>query len=704
MKRATLFVMAFLYFIGCKHYDNFTTYFNTYYNSQRLMKEAEDEFEYQEQKLKAQPKIVYPETKIQVANNIQQGPPPFMQEFIISQRQLQPVKIKLDSIIIKGSKILAYHSKSSFVEGSIFLMAKSYFYKNEWLPSQIKCSELIDKFPDGDLSPDAHLLFAENLLIQKKFYSGKIILSRTIDIAWQKGRYDILSEAFRLQAELALYEGDVEGAIRPYKQAIAQSDDNELNARWQFDLASIYYRLGQFDKALENYKKVRSFSPDYLSTFSSYYYEALCLIRLAKFDDGEKILEKLKEDSKWAEWKEYTYSGFMLSSLLKNDSTSFLKLEKYTDSAFKTTPPITIVYYEKGLIEYNKGNYNEARKYFARARNMKTPVTYASERMFNLLNNWEQKYRFTEPLLTRFNKGEEIGDTMRLFLSANLYELGRTFEQLGFKDSSLYYYKLAYEISPQNDTNTARYLYSYARIAAENNLFISDSLKDLLIDKYPRTEYGKEVLKEFGYTHYFLIDSTAETYLSGLQLLKNKEYSLGLEQLKRVYQLSPNHPLAPKSLYRVGVAYERELKQYDSAFVYYKKLLDEYPKSEYAKDVQLSVTYYLAVQSGQPIPDSLQTPVLPQRQLPPIKGYEILPQQNQLPEIDKQGQGDGNQFNPLDYFKDPSKIIKDAKNLFHPENLTPKVELPKNPLEEFKPKVDSSNTPKPDIEKLEPKK
>ncbi len=670
------------------------------------MKEAEDEFEYQEEKLKSQPKIVYPETKLQIVDSyFQQGPPPFMQEFIISPRKLQPVKVKLDSIIIKGSKILSYHSKSSFVEGSIYLMAKSYFYKNEWLPSQIKCSELIDKFPDGDLSPDAHLLFAENLLIQKKFYSGKTILSRTVDIAWQKGRYDILSEAFRLQAELALYENDIEDAIRPYKQAIAQSDDDELNASWQFDLASIYYRLGKFDKALENFKKVRSFSPNYLTTFSSYYYEALCYIRLGKYNEGEKILGELKEDGKWEEWKEYTYSGLMLSALIRNDSVEFRKLERFTDSTFKTTPPITVVYYEKGLIEYNKGNYNEARKYFARARNVKTPVYNTSDRMFTLLNNWEQKYKFAGPLLLRFKKGEEIGDTMRLFLAGNLYELGRTFEQLGFKDSSSYYFKLAYEVSPPNDTNTARYLYAYARITSEENLFVSDSLKELLIEKYPRTEYGKAVLKELGYTNYYLVDSTFEMYLSGLQLLKNKEYNFGLEQLKRVYVFNANHPITPKALYRIGVAYERELKQYDSAFVYYKKLLDEYPGSEYAKDVQLSVSYYLAVQSGQPIPDSLQTPVVPQRPTVPIKGYEIMPQQQQiLPDTEKQNKEGSNQFNPIDYFKDPSKIIKDAKDLFNPQSLTPKVELPKSPLDEFKPKTDSSNTPKPDVEKLEPKK
>ncbi|MFN3306184.1 MAG: tetratricopeptide repeat protein, partial [Candidatus Kapaibacteriota bacterium] len=249
------------------------------------MKESEDEFQYQESKLKVTPKVVVPNEYLQVVSDVSSGPPPFMQEFIISPLKLQPVKTKLDSIIIKGSKILSRKSKSNFVEGSIYLMAKSYYYKNEWLPSQIKCSELIDKFPDGDLSPDAHLLFAKNLLIQRKFHSGKLLLSRTVDIAWKKERYDILSEAFRLQAELALFENDISGAVKPYKQAIAQSDNNFYRSRWQLELATIHYRLGNWKDALFNFQKVRKFNPDYLTLYSSYYYEALCLIRIGNFTD-----------------------------------------------------------------------------------------------------------------------------------------------------------------------------------------------------------------------------------------------------------------------------------------------------------------------------------------------------------------------------------------------------------------------------------
>lgn len=47
------------------------------------MKESEDEFEYQDTKLKAQPKVVFPDEYLQPVEMTTSGPPPFMQEFII---------------------------------------------------------------------------------------------------------------------------------------------------------------------------------------------------------------------------------------------------------------------------------------------------------------------------------------------------------------------------------------------------------------------------------------------------------------------------------------------------------------------------------------------------------------------------------------------------------------------------------------------
>ncbi|HCN04843.1 MAG TPA: hypothetical protein DIS79_04420, partial [Bacteroidetes bacterium] len=192
---------------GCSWYDNQTTYFNTYYNANRIMTDVEDEFAYQDENKRTKPRVLVPAIEgveqDQSAGAKRQGTMDFLRAFIIDKTKLQPVATKVDSILIKGSKILANHPKSKYVEGSLFLMAKSYFYRQEWIPSQQKCVELAEQFADGEYSPDAHLLLAKNYLIQRKISQGKQALSRAVDVAWYRERWDILSEAFRIQAELA---------------------------------------------------------------------------------------------------------------------------------------------------------------------------------------------------------------------------------------------------------------------------------------------------------------------------------------------------------------------------------------------------------------------------------------------------------------------------------------------------------------------
>src|SRR5690606_41991858 len=109
-----------------------------------------------------------------------------------------------------------------YIDGPLFLMAKYYCYQCDWLPSQVKCQKLIDNFPHSDFSPAGHLCLAKNQFMQRKYSAGEKTLSRTVDIAWGQENYDVLSEAFRLQAELALYRGDLEEALKPYRRAIAQ--------------------------------------------------------------------------------------------------------------------------------------------------------------------------------------------------------------------------------------------------------------------------------------------------------------------------------------------------------------------------------------------------------------------------------------------------------------------------------------------------
>ena len=136
---------------GCAWYDNKITYFNTYYNMQRIRGEVLDEFDYQEELKRNRPRVLIPGMD---SLKLTSGPPKnstyqFLRALQIDRTKLQPVAQKVDSMLIKGSKVVGLHPKSEYVEGALFLMAEAYFFRSEWVPSQQKCIELIERYPDG---------------------------------------------------------------------------------------------------------------------------------------------------------------------------------------------------------------------------------------------------------------------------------------------------------------------------------------------------------------------------------------------------------------------------------------------------------------------------------------------------------------------------------------------------------------------------
>lgn len=695
VKYAMCVLFVALALSSCKQYENFTAYFNTYYNADRLMKEAEEEFEYQDEKKRVQPRIVVPEPKVKIEVPRTSGMPPFMQEFIVSRVKRQPVGVKLDSIIIKGSKILAHKPKSNYIQDVLYLMAKTYFYKEEWLPSQIKCSELIDKYPDGDLSPDAHFLLSLNLIIQQKYYAGKLMLSRTVDIAWQKKRYDILSDAFRIEAELALFQNDLPGALKPYLQAVAQSDDGLTKAKWQIELASLLFRLGMFERAEKEFAVALKYNPDYLGIFEANLFRAASMIRLGRIYEAEKILDKLDNDGKFTEWKAYVLAQRMQIARYNDDVPAMEQFERTSDSLYNVHPASSAFAFERGMDLYEKNEYSKARMYFARARAHRIPIYAQADQMYQLLNNWDTFTNRTFPTLQRINNKEEVFDTTLKLLSYDLFELGRVHTQLRNADSALYYYTLAANLSPSADTNTARYLYVWSYYLKDTDLRVSDSLLEVIVEKYPRTQFGREAMSKLGYTSAFLLDSLNELYSSGRDLMKHSEYNFAISQFNKIYHNYPNSKFAPRSLYNIGWMYEKPLQNPDSSFYYYSLLLEKYPNSEYAEDVKLSVLYLSAVKSGGEIPDSLKTPQAVKYEKKEVQKHDPNFNPN-LPESKEKSLKDMLKPKNLmqrakDMLNEPVKEIENLKNMDY-KDLMPvnpmapdSTNIEQKPIEESKP-------------------
>lgn len=678
---------------GCKRWDNFTTYFNTFYNQERLIKESENEFAYQKEAEANMPRVIVPDSSIIAASTGTSSPPPFMVEFIITQKQRQAVQTQVDSVIIKGSKILARHPNSDYIDKTLYLMAEAYFYKNEWLPSQIKCSELIDKFPDSEFGADALILYAKSLLIEKKFQQAEVMLSRTIDLAWAKQRYDILTQAFRLLAEMKLYNNELEEAIKPYKQAIVQCDDKKQKARWQLDLALLLYKVQKFERANREFDNVFEYSPDYITYYEAKLYKANTLAYLGNYDEADAILKKLERDGKFEEWLAYTKVAQLNVINMRGDVLEVAKTEKLLDSAYSNNPALTSYYYLKGKVYYDSNDYNKAATYFSRAKGVRSPVILQATEMSNLLNNWKTKHQLIQGNLEKYRKGETLNDSTRFDLASNLYELGRTHEHLNNPDSVDYYYSLASKIAPLDKPETARFLYVYSVFLEDKDLKKSDSLMEVVVNNYPLTEYGKASREKLGYTEAFVIDSVKELYESGIELAAHNENYYALSQFNKLIEKFPNSKYEPRTLYAMGWVYEVNLKNYDSALIYYNQLVTKYPQSEYAANVKMSIDYYAALKSGKPVPQNLQDknmiPYFPQEhpinapavpaERPKDKGLDIKDIFSNPSKIFEKGkEALKNQIERIQSI-DPSKALDSLKNVYtNPDSLL-KLNIQKSP-------------------------
>ena len=712
--RVLIILLLTIFISACTRWTNFTTYFNTFYNAERLIEETEDEFEYYDETKKFAniPRVWVPQSKKFYDRRRSFKTPYFVSDYVIQKDKLQPVRSKLDSVIIKGSKILATKRKSAYIEKTLFLMAQAYFYRNDWLMSQVKCGELIDNYPAGEMSPDAHLLLAKSLLIQTKFQFGKKVLSRTIDIAWQLDRYDILSEAFRLMADVSIYENKIEEAVRPYLQAISQSDDNRLKARWQLEMASIIFKTRQFERSERAFADVyKKYNPDYLRMFEAYLYQASSLNRLGRYDEANEILTYLEEDKKFEEWKAYTQIEKMNQLRLKyensTDSIPLAKLymldnaEKYADTAFVGNKMVYAYYYEKAMYWYKNNDYKKALGLFSNARKSRSPVFNESAKMYKFM---QTLYR-NQSLLVNEQIYTIKDSTYRHSVAMAAYEVGRTFEKLDKLDSAKAYYEMALEISDDKAFSSAIFMYKLSTFIRKENSFMADSILEVIVDRFPNTDFSLVAAKELGFTDAFLIDSVAELYNSGTNLRKYGDNRFAIRQYLKLVQKFPKSDYAPRALYTIGWLFERQIKNLDSALFYYQILVDKYPKSKYAEEIRLSLLYLISDRTGESVPDSLDQKA---KLIPKFEKVVIDEIKKAEPPKEKESNGFGlKDLNPVKLFekskeffnssvdkvKEPMKLLDSMPNL---EDIKIKDFL--KPAKD-KDNRDSTKTAKPDTTK-----
>jgi TolA-binding protein len=587
--------MAGMVVSACQPFRNSTTYFNLFYNMERIMGEAEEELLYiREQKTPAPTfYIPYDEQTLKgskVYNHLDRRS--------MSPEETKANKIKLDSILIKGSKLLARHGSSDYIDDGVFYIGKAYFYLREWYQSQQKCEELIANFPTSRWLPDAHLVLAMNMLQQGDETGAEKMLSRTIDIAWGMKRKDVLVDAFRLNADINIANNRTDEALKPFERALTLSTDNTERALWQYEQGVVYFRAGRFQEALAAFERVDTYAPDIITQFQTGLQRAVTLRVLGEHERAGKLLADMHDNSNFESWYGLLdLEGLNLAASagrtdLLNDSTLAAIDSLYPDKAYSTYG-----IYERGVRAFRAGDYTTAFESFQKVQSAMAPFQRRAQRLASLLGYYQDQHRRVAEM--RSIPLETYPDSSKAAISDAYYGIARTFSALGVRDSIEFYYALSSEWAPEGSNQAARAYYARALMALENGHRLeSDSLMEIIVARYGLSDFAADARARLGYTEDAKIDPAAELYASGISFMKVNENERALGQFQRVVRDHPRSNYAPMAYYAIGLLYEQRLDNRDSAFTYYVRLIDQYPNSEQATRARPIVNAVLAARAG----------------------------------------------------------------------------------------------------------
>ena len=253
-------------FIG-NRIENFSTYFNTFFNASENFNDAYDDYA----------------TRV-LANYSER------QDSIFARPRLSQESIdKFNIAIQKASKVIQYHKSSQFMDRSVLLVGKSYYYLGDYLKAERKFGEFISRLKSSRYLDEALLYLART---QLRLENEKSAIERLNSLIATSKDMNVVSESYQSLAEYYLNKKDYENSIKNFKKAIELSNDNSFKAQMQFLVASVTSKTDQKKAAIE-YDKVMdynaSFDLEYLAKFNL----AKSLVLSGRYPESNSLIEDL---------------------------------------------------------------------------------------------------------------------------------------------------------------------------------------------------------------------------------------------------------------------------------------------------------------------------------------------------------------------------------------------------------------------------
>jgi len=572
IKNTLIFILPMFIFFGCGVWEDFTTYFNLYYDTADIFQKAESNINLQKRQL-------------------------FSTDQIVVTPDVNQLLIK---VVEKSSQILQFHAKSGFVDDALMMLGKSFFYQQNYQKAYREFNELITKQPNSSLVLEAKLWLGKTEMQLKEFSNGLTTLNSVREEAIKKGRDDITRDSYVEEIKYRITQNDYPGAIDLLKNFLSVAGNGETKAEVVYETATLYLKLGDLSSAIKNYELVQNYSP----TFDVLYNTEINLGEVLRSSgDNEsslKIFNKMISQNKYSD---------SLSAIYLEKAETLVKLGKMDDALeqFKTVDTAYVKTPNSGIATYNIAqlyegyykNLDSAEVYYTKVTNSTAPI----EDIVNARAQVElfKRYREISSDLEEDEKGLMYLRNPEAFV----------------KDSIEYYSELAYL------TNEKNRLQNFVADTLKNRLALQNDSSKLLANQNLKDSTNNPNAS-------LLHDSTNNRFLNqqpnqlqnqqannqqpdqfqgrnSNQNLNQNPYQPGQNKLQQdkpvMNKKPPVRPTLPAdSLQYEIIKYEfekgnllfSEFNLPDTAYIYYHDILANHPGSAYeGRTLYALGTYYL---------------------------------------------------------------------------------------------------------------
>lgn len=572
-------------------------YFNTYYNTKKLYKEALDERKRRPTTAPDKP----------------------------TSAEIQ----KLDKTIEKGSKILQLHPNSKYVDDTLLMLGECFFQKQEYPQALRKFNELTSIFPKSDLVPAALLWKARTYIEQEDFTNAEAVLK---DLQNRKKSGDILYQAQYYLAEIYYRQEQYDPAARLFEPAAKKMSDKKLRTEAYLRWGECRFKLKQYHEAAKAYYQASKQDVEIDIKFNA----GLSFARALKADSSyDKALIKLNSMQKeFSNHKDLSWVRFEIADckLRQGKREEAEDLFAAINANDKRTEASAAAFFVMGdLYQRTKYDYAKAKEAFDKVRSENNRSAYAEEAQrrakaiddYQKLKNaisllemqqnspgdearlaaaMEQKGKSTRASIRRLpsKKLDISNDPAKLRNDLadqwiNLAEL--YYYQFEQPDSAIYMYQnVIRDFVDTEAAPAAMYALAFLRPSQDSTSTAErDSLLQLLATKYSNTRHGREARKRLGFTD--AGEPQAATASEKFRraedlLLTNENPQEAIRLLQDLSQTQNDPEMASKSLFAIGWIYENKLTDNTQAYATYKQLLEKFPTSAYSNKVRKKVSAF----------------------------------------------------------------------------------------------------------------